>query len=420
MTVLVITLFWSILDLLFLFMFHSAFLKRKRSIKCIFTVGLVLLLVFTFFINSLSVSLKVILAIVFLTVGSLIIFDGSLLSCLFLSIVSYVLLILNDTINVFGICALLNISYEEIIWMKLLYVTAVTMSKFILVFVGWLIRKITANNGWSYIQSKWFLLLILFPLISLILQTFIFVNFRYENDLTVGAVIFSLVIAAANYAVLYVIQSIEKNVKQEQEMVMLKQQMINQSEKYHSLEQNYQIQRKMTHEFERHIQTLRDLLDQHEFQSAINYVRQLQQTRSLRIVSIHSGHCVIDVILNQKYQTAQEKNIKMQVEVNDLSSVSIETDALVVLLSNLLDNAIEACTRIHSRREIKCSIIKKGAFDELCYLQFDRDAGIWQKAAYDERGIIWENITETDALAIIQSYKRLDLDMKPITEFEIQ
>lgn len=61
-----------------------------------------------------------------------------------------------------------------------------------------------------------------------------------------------------------------------------------------------------------------------------------------------------------------------------------------------------------------------GAFDELCYLQFDPDAGIWQKAAYDERGIIWENITETDALAIIQSYKRLDLDMKPITEFEIQ
>jgi sensor histidine kinase regulating citrate/malate metabolism len=48
-------------------------------------------------------------------------------------------------------------------------------------------------------------------------------------------------------------------------------------------------------------------------------------------------------VLNQKYQQAQEHDIDVQMQVNDLSSVSIYTDHLVVLLSNLLDNAIEAC-----------------------------------------------------------------------------
>ena len=51
----------------------------------------------------------------------------------------------------------------------------------------------------------------------------------------------------------------------------------------------------------------------------------------------------------------------MSVKVNDLSSVSIPTDLLVVLLSNLLDNAIEACLRLENHGEIVCNIIQEEA-----------------------------------------------------------
>ena len=68
---------------------------------------------------------------------------------------------------------------------------------------------------------------------------------------------------------------------------------------------------------------------------------------------------MFDVILNQKHQFAQEQNIAMSVTVNDLSNVSISTDLLVVLLSNLLDNAIEACLRLENHREIVCKIIRE-------------------------------------------------------------
>lgn len=49
----------------------------------------------------------------------------------------------------------------------------------------------------------------------------------------------------------------------------------------------------------------------------------------------------------------------MQVKVNDLSAVDIQTNELVVLLSNLLDNAIEACLKLPYNREIVCSIVKE-------------------------------------------------------------
>ena len=52
----------------------------------------------------------------------------------------------------------------------------------------------------------------------------------------------------------------------------------------------------------------------------------------------------------------QEQDIDVQVQVNDLSKVRLETDILVVLLTNLLDNAIEACVRLPQNRIIQCRI----------------------------------------------------------------
>ena len=65
----------------------------------------------------------------------------------------------------------------------------------------------------------------------------------------------------------------------------------------------------------------------------------------------------MDAIFNEKYQRAREEGIVIRFQVNDLSQISIPTDDLVVLLSNLLDNAIEACLRLPEDRAIACSLV---------------------------------------------------------------
>ena len=139
----------------------------------------------------------------------------------------------------------------------------------------------------------------------------------------------------------------EKQSRQDPDVLLLRQHMEMQRESMTALEQSYRMQRKNTHEFEHHMQVLRDLLD-----------------RSIHVMSVSSNHPVIDVILNQKYQIARENEIKMQIRVNDLSAVAIPTDSLVVVLTNLLDNAIEACRRLDGYREIFCSIL----YDEGLYI----------------------------------------------------
>ena len=152
--------------------------------------------------------------------------------------------------------------------------------------------------------------------------------------------------------------------RQDQDMLLLRQHMEMQQESMTALEQSYRLQRKSTHEFEHHMQVLRDLLDRNETDAAREYLHRLQKNRSIHVMSVSSNHPVIDVILNQKYQTAWENEIKMQIRVNDLSAVAIPTDSLVVVLTNLLDNAIEACRRLDGYREIFCSIL----YDEGLYI----------------------------------------------------
>ena len=124
-----------------------------------------------------------------------------------------------------------------------------------------------------------------------------------------------------------------------------------------ALERSYRNQRQATHEFQNQLQTIYELLLNEQASQAQEYIRQLQSQQTARILVVNSHHPIIDAILNHKYQTAKGHGIDFQIQVNDLSRLSIGTDELVVLLSNLLDNAIEACCRVQNHRAIQCSIL---------------------------------------------------------------
>ena len=67
---------------------------------------------------------------------------------------------------------------------------------------------------------------------------------------------------------------------------------------------------------------------------------------------------MVNSIINQKYSYAQSKDITMAIKVNDLSNIVMKEEDMVILLSNLLDNAIEACEKCKNK------IIKVKIIDE--------------------------------------------------------
>ena len=70
----------------------------------------------------------------------------------------------------------------------------------------------------------------------------------------------------------------------------------------------------------------------------------VRQTERILLVNTHNP--IIDAILNQKGYAAKEQDIDLHFEINDLSDVAIPSVDLTVVISNLLDNAIEACQKL--------------------------------------------------------------------------
>ncbi len=185
-----------------------------------------------------------------------------------------------------------------------------------------------------------------------------FLHFAADSE----GIVYYLILAAGKtlpIALVPIIRAARFNDSDEDDSdaLLLKQHMELQKESMNALEQNYRLQRKSTHEFEHHLQVLGDLLGQGETDAARDYLDKLKKNRSMHVMGVNSRHPVVDVILNQKYQMARENDVKVQVQVNDLSGLDIPSDSLVVVLTNLWDNAIEACRRIDGYREIFCSIL---------------------------------------------------------------
>lgn len=199
--------------------------------------------------------------------------------------------------------------------------------------------------------------MLLFPLVSLLM---LFVTFDIcweQGDISLGVAVYSAVLALANVAIIYLMSLMETATRKARENALLDQQMKIQTESIHALERSYRAQRTATHEYLHQMQTIHDLLEQGKVDAARDFVSQQSGIQTTHMLKVNSHHPVVDAVLNCKYQAAQENGIIMEMQLSDLSQLTVEEHKLVVLLSNLMDNAIEACCRVEGERRIFCRII---------------------------------------------------------------
>ena len=104
------------------------------------------------------------------------------------------------------------------------------------------------------------------------------------------------------------------------------------------------------------------MLAQGKVEDASKYLEQLKIQQTERILLVNSHHPTIDAILNQAGYEAQSNDIDIQFVLNDLSKVGIPVVDLTVVMSNLLDNAIEGCQRLPADQ--KRRILVKAIYTE--------------------------------------------------------
>ena len=356
-----ITLFWVLLEFVGLYILCLSFFKDGgNKLKLMLVLIVAALLVSSTSYLSIPQIVRITITVLIYSVSCLFTTKAKPIPSVFISLFFVVISTLFDALISTGYCAVLRISIDVLTQRKITYIVVVTTAKLTAILFYWILFQLRSRGGRQRIKNRYFYLSLLFPATSYLAMYMVFYGASSSEDAPLSVAIFGICLAVANVGILYLISIIEKEAKRETEIALMQKQIDMQMQSYTALELNYRTQRKMTHEFERHIQTLQSLMDRQEYDAANQYVQNIQRNRALKIVSVNSGHPVIDAILNEKHQVAQENDVKFQIEVNDLSNVSIQTDKLVILLSNLLDNALEACFRVNGRKEIRCKIIYNG------------------------------------------------------------
>lgn len=354
----IISLVWVFLELLNYMFFADAFLERSRGKKATILSFCITWLVMFVYSRLVSNTLIRLLLTLICSVGlSLYLFKGFWLRHVLCFLLSSIFGALADTLVAYGASSLLGISFAELIWKQLLYTVIGTVAKLLCIFTAYVIRRIRKPYGPQKVRIKWLLLTLFFPVVSILMLVTISDSYKTQPDLSVSAFVFSCILISANITILYLISIMEKSMQKEQKLILLNQNMEIQTKNLLALEKSFQNQRRATHEFKNQLNTIRNLLDSNQPDVAQKYVEQIQESQLVRAYSIRSSHPIIDAVINQKYQEARESSIEMQIQINDLSGVSVKTNELVVLLSNLLDNAIEACCRLENNRIIHVSII---------------------------------------------------------------
>lgn len=358
--VLMLSTLWTGLELWAFLLFMGAFIPVKKTyprktliaIVCIFWVALSL------YPNLMSRQLlKISLTVCLLVCLSRLIFHGKLRNILVLVSIHFVSSATIDLGITNGFLLLMDLTLTEFVGRKLTYTAVVTVQKLLLLFASWMVCQFKRIHKFQDIPWRYLLCLLLFPVSSGLVLTFLFLQSKKSTDLSAVAFIASSFLMLTNVSMVYMLNAINNAMQEAKKAELLEQQMKLQTENYEALRTVYALQRKSTHEFQHHIETIQFLIGKQEYAEVSAYIQHLQADRSLKVFSIHSNHPVIDAVLNQKYQWAQEHGIRMHIRINDLSRVTIPSNSLVVLLSNLLDNAIEACKSVSANKEIRCSIL---------------------------------------------------------------
>ena len=353
---LLISLVWVFLEILSLRLFSERFLTGKRNAResmIALTVTGILWGAAACFLNIWALPLSCILAVLWTLYN----FEGSWLRKATVALLSCALSVAVTAAVCVVFSLLLAVRFDDPQWRELLRFAVLTAARLIHLFVAFLIRRFHMPNAAKFVFGKGLFLALLFPGISLLLIVFVFHIYHRGGSLADSVILSCGILMITNVAVLYMVSTADKKDKANTELILLNKQMEIQTQGALSLEKSYRAQRKAAHEFRHHLQTLRNLLEQEELAAAKEYVTALQNTHTTRVLCVNSHHPIVDAVLNQKYQAAAEQNIDMQLQVNDLSKLTVDPERLVVVLTNLLDNAIEACERLSENRQIRCRIL---------------------------------------------------------------
>lgn len=203
-------------------------------------------------------------------------------------------------------------------------------------------------------NRQWFLFL-LFPL-SQLLSIYIWVpSYTYISEKTPSHIIFMICVdIIADIALLYMFYRTASNAELRTRSEMLEDQIKSQESYYNQLVSTYTDIRRMRHDIDNHLYTIRALVDSGNTKDAVEYADKVIEEDQIHIFFPDCRNTVAASYLEKKTEDLKKLGITLNADIHLPSNLDISNPDLICIYGNILDNAAEACTGIeHASIELK-------------------------------------------------------------------
>lgn len=359
-----------IIEIVCYFTFFDIFaVKRKLSkSKIIITVFLLVLFLrlCIHFLRNYTI-IKILITIIIILLSMLYLYKISTIKALILTFFVQSIMTLIDYIIIMILAKL----YGDITALEsasaLIGRLIIILSRLIL-FVGLIIlSRISTkkNNSVTADMSdkEWiqFLIFPIFTICAVMLMTSSVIK-SYHSDIIAIYYIIAIGLIVLNLVVFHLISEILENSRNMKEAEALRQQSIGQLELYNSMRENYNIQRQRTHEYKNQLVCMDMLMKKKDYSKLEDYIGNISDGLDAQLDMVDTNNDVVNAIFNAKYYEAIKNDVLVVLKINDLSDIKISDNDIVTILSNLLDNAIEAAKQCDiGKRIVKIKMLYEDA-----------------------------------------------------------
>lgn len=235
----------------------------------------------------------------------------------------------------------------------------VILSKLFLFLILVILNHVFRHNDIKYMRGKDWLTFLTMPFFSIAITSAFIRNIQdvigTKMEKVFAGLAFGLV--CMNIVMFYFMQSIGKREYLLREKALLELEVRDKLQLYEAISQKVQIQRRVSHEYKNQLTCMQSLCEREEYEELGRYLEQINGEVLHDLDYIDTNQVFVNAVLNAKYEEALQKHILVVCKVNDLSGLTMSTSDLVVLLSNLFNNAIEACVKCEGERSMKLKCV---------------------------------------------------------------
>ncbi len=148
-----------------------------------------------------------------------------------------------------------------------------------------------------------------------------------------------------NLVVYYQFYIIDQGTQENMDLNALRQKAELEKEKYHATRLNYDELRSIRHEIKNHNFYLKALLDEGKIDQAKEYLDRVSAQGTKYLKSFDSGNYAVDVVMTHELAAAKEMNVTLNPQILVPRTLPYRDEDVCSLLSNLLDNAMEAAAQ---------------------------------------------------------------------------